>query len=218
MSDLPSSFLKGSAKEEVKKSFYSSTSSELEKAEEKIEKDIKKGGDSSLTLFLSILAIVLSLINLYATFFVEKPLSPSQKQALIEISKELRALQNKEITMSAPASTNLVIDSTYPIKDIFPPTFNIPVEFSIPIDSQLVGINTITNQPFVLKVKENLSAKSIIPISSASAFGDSIIRINKTIPVEARFTSVVKVRTAYGTELNNIIDKLEKLAGASSVE
>ncbi|MCX8198234.1 MAG: hypothetical protein N3F07_03530 [Candidatus Micrarchaeota archaeon] len=172
--------------------------------------------DSSAALFIAILALGISLVSLYGVFFAEKPLGASQKEALLGIAKDLRSLQAKEISLSAPVSTSLAINQSYPIKEVFPETFEIPLEFSIPVDTQLVAVST-TGQPVVFKVQESIPVKVKIPISSASAFGSHSIKLNKTIPVDVRLTSTVKIKAAYGTELNNIIDRLEAIAGGTSV-
>lgn len=172
--------------------------------------------DSSAVLFIAILAFGISIVSLYGVFFAERPLSASQREALAGITEELKSLQNRDITLTAPVSTSVNLDKSYPIKEMFPPTFDIPIEFSIPVDTQLIAVST-TGQPVAFRVQESIPIKAVIPISSASAFGNNTIRINKSIPVEAKFSSTVKIRAAYGTELNNIIDQLDKLSGGTSV-
>jgi hypothetical protein len=172
--------------------------------------------DSSAVLFIAILSLGISIVSLYGVFFAERPLSASQREALIGISAELKSLQTRDITLSAPVSTAVTLDKSYPIKEMFPATFDIPIEFSIPVDTQLIAVST-TGQPVAFRVQESIPIKAVIPISSAQAFGNNTIRINKTMPVDAKFTSTVKIRAAYGTELNNIIDRLDALSGAASV-
>ncbi|MCX8175569.1 MAG: hypothetical protein N3E51_05180 [Candidatus Micrarchaeota archaeon] len=167
--------------------------------------------ESSLPLLLSGLALLIALIAFYGAFLSDKPLSPAQKAALRGIADDLRALQNRDITLSAPVSTTISLDRSYPIADLFPTYFEIPLSFEIPIDTQLVGIST-TGQPVSFRVQETVPIKAKIPISSTQAFGTETIRIKKEMPVEAKFSSTVKVRAAYGQELNGIIDKLEELA------
>lgn len=169
-------------------------------------------GDSNAAIFLGILALAISLASFYGAFFAERPLGPLQKAALVGIADDLRALQNRDITLSAPVQTTVELDKSYPIKDMFPSEFEIPLEFSIPIDTQLLAVST-TGQPVSFHVQESVPIKAVIPISSAKAFGNSTVLIRKTIPVETKFSSSVKVRAAYGTELNDIIDRLETVAG-----
>ena len=170
------------------------------------------GEESSPAIYVAVLALLLAFASIYLFLFTERPLSPAQKTVLMGIAKDLRTLQDREIQLSAPVATTIELNRSYPISELFPPEFDIPIDFSIPVDTQLVGVST-TGAPVSFHVKEDVPIKAIIPISSATAFGNKTIRIQKTLPVEAKFTSIVKIKTAYGTDLNNMIDKLEALAG-----
>ncbi len=172
----------------------------------------QRGSSSNAVMVVVALALVLSLASFYGTFFMEKPLSASQKEHLLGIADDLRALQNREIVMSAPVSTTISLDRSYPIKDLFPPEFNMPLSFKIPIDTQLVGLGS-TGQPVAFRVQEEVPIEVTVPITSATAFGNNTIQIKKELPVEAKFTSSIKIRAAYGQDLNKIIDKLEAAAG-----
>jgi hypothetical protein len=165
----------------------------------------------SITMIVAVIALALSLASAYGTFVMEKPLTQAQKAALTGIADDLRTLQNRDIVMSAPVSTTISLDKSYPIKDMFPPEFEIPLTFSIPIDTQLVGLGT-TGQPVQFRVQDEVPISVKVPISSAEAFGSNTIRIKKDLPVEARFTSSIKIRAAYGQDLNKIIDKLDAIA------
>ncbi len=167
---------------------------------------------SSLPLMLALIALIVSLACLYATFFADRPMSPSQKAQLLGIADSLRSLQNREIQMSAPLQTFVYINATYPIKDMFPLTFDMPLDFEIPIDTQMVAVST-TGQPVAFRVQENVPIKVRIPINSARAFGNSTVQITKSLPLQTTWSSDIKVRAAYGQDLNSIIDKLETMAG-----
>ena len=169
------------------------------------------GGGSNAIAIVAILALALALASAYGTFFMEKPLSSAQKAQLMGIADDLRTLQNRDIVMTAPVSTTISLNKSYPIKDLFPSEFDIPLAFSIPIDTELVGLSS-TGQPVRFKVQEEVPINATIPISSASAFGNSSIQIQKELPVEAQFTSSIKIRAAYGQDLNNMIDKIESIA------
>lgn len=164
-----------------------------------------------MLVYLGVLAFFLSLLSVYGVYFAERPLSPAQKEALMGVAEDLRALQNRDITLSAPVETTISLDRSYPIKDLFPEEFSIPLEFNIPIDTQMIAVGS-NGQPASFRVQESVPIKATIPIQSSKAFGESTIRIQKELPVEATFTSTVKVRAAYGQDLNKIIDKLETLA------
>jgi hypothetical protein len=169
------------------------------------------GGGGNITTIVAVLALALALASAYGTFFMEKPLSAGQRAQLMGIADDLRTLQTRDIVMTAPVSTTISLNKSYPIKDLFPAEFEIPLSFNIPIDTELVGLSS-TGQPVRFKVQEQVPIQATIPISSASAFGTSSILIRKELPVEAKFTSSIKIRAAYGQDLNNIIDKLESVA------
>jgi hypothetical protein len=174
--------------------------------------EAQAGGVSNSVLVVVALALVLSLASFYGTFFMERPLSEAQKETLLGIADDLRTLQNRDIVMSAPVSTTITLDRSYPIKDLFPPEFDMPLTFKIPIDTQLVGLGP-TGQPVAFRVQEEVPISVTIPITSAVAFGNNTIQIKKEMPVEAKFTSAIKIKAAYGQDINNIIDKLEAAAG-----
>jgi hypothetical protein len=163
-------------------------------------------------MIVALLALALALISVYGSYFMDRPLSDAQKGQLMGIAEDLRTLQNRDIVMTAPVSTTISLDRSYPIKDLFPPQFDIPLSFYIPIDTQLVGLSS-TGQPVSFRVQEEVPITATIPITSAKAFGNNTIQIKKELPVEAKFTSAIKIRAAYGQDLNNIIDKLEAVAG-----
>ena len=170
-----------------------------------------QGGASTITMIVAVLALALALMSVYGTYFTEKPLSASQKTQLLGIAEDLRTLQNRDIVMTAPVSTTISLDRSYPIKDLFPAEFDIPLSFIIPIDTSLVGLSG-TGQPVQFRVQEEVPIQATIPISSAKAFGNNTIQIKKELPVEAKFPSAISIRAAYGQDLNNIIDKLEAVA------
>ncbi len=178
----------------------------------KREQHSPQESDSNLPLILAAVSLLVSLLCLYGVFLAERPLSISQKEQLAGIANDLRALQNREIQMTAPLQTTIRLNKSYPIRDMFPDTFELPLEFEIPIDTQMVAVST-TGQPVAFRVQENVPIKVRIPISSAKAFGNNSVQINKEMPLEAVWSSSIKVRAAYGQDLNGIIDKLDALAG-----
>jgi len=168
-----------------------------------------------MPMILSVIALVIALIAAYGAFMADRPLSAGQKEQIASIANDLRAFQERDITMTAPLQTSIYLNKTYPIRDMFPETFEIPLDFEIPIDTQLVAMST-TGQPVAFRVQENVPIKVRIPIKSAKAFGNNTIQIRKEMPLETTWSSSIKVRAAYGQDLNNIIDKLDSLAGGKS--
>lgn len=172
-----------------------------------------QGGDSNLSLptILAGVALLLSLISFYGVFMMDHPLSASQKTQLLGIASDLRSLQERDITMSAPVQTTIVLNKSYPMKDLFPSTFEIPLEFILPIDTNLLAIGP-NGQPFSAHIQENVPIKVSVPITSETAFGDASIKLQKELPVDAQFTTSVKIGSTYGQEMNSVIEKLESLA------
>ena len=203
-SNLPSSFSRGGQKP------YSPQ--EARPAPPSVPEVAQQGGASNTVMIVAVLALALALLSVYGAYFMERPLSPAQKAQLMGIAEDLRTLQNRDIVMTAPVSTTITLNRSYPIKDLFPTEFEIPLSFIIPIDTQLVGLSG-TGQPVQFRVQEEVPIQATIPISSSKAFGNNTIQIKKELPVEAKFTSAIKIRAAYGQDLNNIIDKLEAVAG-----
>jgi len=204
-SNLPSSFSRGGPKP------YNPSDEKYSPPAQQASEAPQAGGASTTTMIVAVLALALALVSVYGTFFMEKPLSPAQKEQLLGIAEDLRTLQNRNIVMSAPVSTTITLDRSYPIKDLFPAEFNMPLSFNIPIDTQLVGLSS-TGQPVQFRVQEQVPIEVVVPISSATAFGNNTIQIKKELPVEAKFTSSINIRAAYGQDMNNIIDKLEAIA------
>jgi hypothetical protein len=168
--------------------------------------------DTAPFMFLSIIALLISLASFYGAFYAEHPLSPAQKAALAGIADDLRSLQNQDVTLAAPVSGTLHLDQAYPASQMFPDTFTITADFNIPVDTEIVAVSA-TGQPVQFRMQENIPVNATIPISSAKAFGNQTIRISKDFPVDARFSSSIKVRAAYGSQLNSIIDRLDNLTG-----
>jgi len=171
--------------------------------------------DNGMPMILSVIALVIALIAAYGAFMADRPLSLGQREQIASIADDIRALQEREITMTAPLETTIYLNKTYPVRDMFPETFEIPLDFEIPIDTQLVAMST-TGQPVAFRVQENVPIKVRIPIKSAKAFGNNTIQITKEMPLETTWSSSIRVRAAYGQDLNKIIDKLDALAGVNS--
>lgn len=167
---------------------------------------------SSIPLILAGAALLLSLVSVYGVFFMDRPIGPVQKAELLGIASDLRSLQERDITMSVPVDTTVVLNKSYPLKDVFPSTFELPLEFEIPLDTNLLAIGP-NGQPFSARIQENIPIRVKVPISSEQAFGATALTFKKELPVEARFSSSVKIGATYGQELGSIVARLEKLAG-----
>ena len=207
-SNLPSSY--GSSPTQQQPQFAPPPSTEYKPQMPEMPK-LPSGG-SSLSTMIAAVALVLSLISIYGVFFMEHPLSASQKAEIKGISDDLRSLQQRDITMSVPVQTTIVLNKSYPMKDLFPSTFEIPLAFDLPIDTNLLAIGP-NGQPFSAHIQENVPIKVSVPITSDTAFGTASITLQKELPVDAQFTSSVTIGNTYSQEMSGMIDKLDKLAG-----
>src|SRR3989344_65194 len=167
---------------------------------------------SNIPTILAAVALLLSLVSLYGVFFMDHPIGPMQKAELLGIASDLRSLEQRDITMTAPVTTTILMNKSYPLKDVFPATFEIPLEFEIPLDTNLLAIGP-NGQPFSARIQESIPVKVVVPISSEQAFGATAISFKKELPVDATFSTSVKIGATYGQELGSIVERLENLAG-----
>ena len=214
-SNLPSSFSRGATASSVPAPHVPAQQAASLQSPRPEPQQAGSSAWGNLPMILAVVALALGLVSAYGAFFMDRPLSAAQKEQLAGIADDLRLLQNRQIQMSAPMQATVYINQSYPIKDMFPGTFDMPLSFNIPIDTQLIAVST-TGQPVAFRVQENVPIKVDIPIQSAAAFGNSTITIQKDMPVEAVWSSNINVRAAYGQELNGIIDSLDAMAGSGS--
>lgn len=200
-SSLPSSFGKGVPTRDIAPPHSVESHPEMPKVEA-----------SSYPLIIASVALILALASLYGVFFMDRPLGANQKAQILGIASDLRTLGQRDITMSMPVETTIRLNKSYPLKDAFPATFEIPLEFEIPIDTNLLAIGP-NGQPFSARIQESIPIRIKVPVSSEQAFGSTAISFNKELPVDATFSTSVKIGATYGQELDAVIEKLEKLAG-----
>lgn len=167
-------------------------------------------GKPNFAAFLSILALLLSLTSIYLTLTSQKGLDSEDRYALMQIASDLRTIQQKEIVMTSPLKTTVVVDEAFPLSDIMPGSFNIELDETVPLDSQITATSN-TGQIVTLNVIDDLRIKTTVPVDS-SKLEDVQVHINKEIPIDTRFSATLKVNTVYGQEFNNIINKLEAMA------
>jgi hypothetical protein len=172
------------------------------------------GGFGGLSILIAIIALGISVYSLYATYTADTSLSASQKEQIAGISNDLKALQNKDIALYAPVQTKLRLNKSYPIRDLFPATFNMPLEFALPIDTEVVGISS-SGQPVRFKLQESVPIKTVISVNSSKAFANGSIKMDSDLPVNVELYTSVKIRSFYREELNSIIDRLDGLSGGT---
>jgi len=159
--------------------------------------------------FIAILALIVAVASLFFAFS-QAGLSEQDRIDLRAIAQNLRDIQQKEIVMTSPLRTTVVVDESFPITDIFPKDFALEIDQDVPVDSQLTAYSN-TGQVVTLNIADDLRIKSKIPIASQSLEGVNV-RINKEIPIDTRFSATLKVNVVYGKELNEIINKLEQIS------
>ncbi|PIT85039.1 hypothetical protein COU37_00785 [Candidatus Micrarchaeota archaeon CG10_big_fil_rev_8_21_14_0_10_45_29] len=165
----------------------------------------------SLSTVLVIVAVLLSLLSLYISISAPRGLGDADRAELMAIADDLRAIQQKEIVMSSPLRTTVVIDKTFPIIDILPDGFSLKIDGKIPVNTNVLA-KTSTGQVLNLKIEDDIELNSEVPIDSKKAMQGVMVNINKEIPIETQFSATLKVSAVYGKELNDMISRVENLA------
>ncbi len=218
-SKVPSGLMAGKSRDEMKaekesgkeeaKSGISSTPGALE----------MQGGEaaamSKLPLVLGIIALLLSATALFVSVTSQHGLSASDRSTLKDVTADLRAIQNKEITLTSPLHTTVVIEKSFPIADVLPDSFSVPLTADIPIDTTVTAQSN-TGQVVPLHIKDNFRINASIPMDVNKSYGNVQININKEIPIETQFSATLKVSAVYGQELNDMIEKLDKLSSGGN--
>jgi hypothetical protein len=205
MASLPSSYIQSGAK---------APQFHAQEQGQGTASDRGSGGYGSLPMLIAIVALGISVVSLYMSYNSDRSLSVSQKEQIAGIANDLKTLQNKDVTLYAPVQTTMRINKSYPIKSLFPATFNMPLEFSIPLDTEVVGVSG-TGQPVRFKLEESVPVKTVVSVSSSKAFGNNTIKMDTDLPVDVELYTTVKIRSVYREEINSIIDKLEALSGGT---
>ncbi|MFH1094863.1 MAG: hypothetical protein V1728_01460 [Candidatus Micrarchaeota archaeon] len=216
-SKLPSGLMAGKSREEME------GAKEPKKEEAKSASDkasLESAGAeaaamSKLPLVLGLVALLLSAAALFVSVTSVKGLSASDRAVLKDVTADLRAIQNKEITMTSPLRTTVVIDKTFPIADVLPDSFSVPLTADVPIDTTVTAQSN-TGQLVPLHIKDNFKVNASIPIDVAKSYGNVMVSINKEIPIETQFSATLKVSAVYGKELNDMIEKLDRLSSSGN--
>jgi hypothetical protein len=167
---------------------------------------------SFVPIILSILALLLAISAIYISMNTSRPLDASEKAELAKMAESLRSIQSSDISFSVPIKTTVSVDRSIPFSEMFPPGFSVPLQFSVPIKGNVVAVAPDSNTIVSYYIDDEIPVNISVPIDTATAFAGKSIRINKDIPIESRFTVPVNIKAAYGSELNDIIDSLDKLS------
>jgi len=173
--------------------------------EEKAGGGSVKGGRTEI---LAGLAFIISLAALAFVLLSSGGMDASEKAELRAIAADLRAISAKDIVVSSPIQTTVKIDEEIPISEIFPSDFSVPLAFNLQLPKQVTAISS-TGQAAVFTFDKT------IPISQAARIDVSsskdTIKINREIPVNTQVRVAVRVGDAYGSEFEDIIERMEKL-------
>lgn len=162
-------------------------------------------------LILAVLALLLAGASLYLSLSNASGLGANERAQLRAITSDLRAIQEKQITLSSPLRTTVFVEKTFPVSDILPDHFNIPLDFTYPINASLTAQSN-TGQIVPLRVDDTLKVHTSVPIDVNKAMSGVKVTINKEIPIDTRFSVDLKVSAVYGKELNDLINRLDALS------
>ena len=172
-------------------------------------------GGSSLPLILSIIALLLGATSLYLSLSKSsagQSLTASDRDSIRSIAADMRAMQKKEFTLSSQDTQTIVkIEKSFPLSDILPDDYSIPVTMSIPLQASVSAISP-NGQVVPLRVSENLTIRTQIPLNiSKSDAANLMVNINQEVPVSTRIRGTIPISTVFPSEFNSIITKLEIL-------
>jgi len=169
---------------------------------------------SSLPLILSIVALLLAASALF--FSVSKTSEPviSQvdRESLRAIASDLRQMQKKEFTLSSQDTQTVVkIEKSFPLSDILPDDFSVPISFSIPLQAQVQAIST-SGQVVPLRISENITVRAQVPFNLSKAdSAEMMVHVNQDMPVSTRIRGTIPISVVFPSEFNSIITKLEAM-------
>lgn len=166
---------------------------------------------SQNTGIISFLALLFAVISLFMSISGASGISSSDKAELGKVAQSLREIQQKEIVLTSPLKTTVVVEDSFPITDILPSDFTLYIDETIPIDSQIIGRSN-TGQSVTFNIVDDLRVRSEVPIDTQKSLAGVNVNINREVPIETRFSATLKVNAVYGKELNDIINRLETIA------
>lgn len=169
---------------------------------------------SSLPLILSIVALLLAASALFFSLSKtsEPVISLADRESIRAIAADLREMQKKEFTLSSQDTKTVVkIEKSFPLSDVLPEDFSVPITFSIPLQAQVQAISA-NGQVVPLRINENLTIRAQVPFNLSKAdSADMMVSINQDMPVSTRIRGSIPISTVFPSEFNSIITKLEEL-------
>ena len=143
---------------------------------------------SMLPLVLSIIALLLGATSLYLTLNNSQNagISAADRAVLGGMANDLRALQQKEFTAASPdLQTTVSVEKSFPLSDIMPPNFAIPLSMDIPIQGNVIATSG-TGQAVSLHLNDTLHLRASVPVDMTNATSGIMVNINKDVPITTR--------------------------------
>lgn len=171
-------------------------------------------GASSLPLILSIIALLLGATSLYISMNNSSGagITATDRTQLAGIAQDLRSLQQKEFSATSPDLQTVVsVEKSFPLSDILPQTFYLPLSLNIPVQGMVSGISA-NGQVATFRVNDTLQLRASVPVDMTNATKSIMVNINKEIPITTRIRSSFKISMVFGDELNSIIQRLEAMS------
>ncbi len=172
----------------------------------------KSSGSGSKADMLAAAAFVLALVSLAISILGAGGIGGGNVKAeLAGISADLKAMQVKDMVLSAPIRTTVSIDEEIPLNEVFPPTFRIPITFNLKLPEKVTAVST-TGQVSEFKFGQTVPISQDVFIDTKSSAGVGV-KIQKEIPIDTNVQASIKVKDVYGSELEDIIERLDRIAG-----
>lgn len=171
------------------------------------------GGGSVALWAIALISLLLSASALFIAINGQSSLSASTRADLREMADDLRAIQQKDITLSSPLKATAYVEQSFPASDIFPSKFDMPLEGQIVLD-QRIEAHTANGNVVPLFLNSTIPLSFTVPVESNKSLSSVRLTIKKEVPIDTRLSATMKVQAVYGKELNGIIDKLEKMSEA----
>ncbi len=178
--------------------------------------DNSGSGGSSLPLILSIIALLLGAASLYISLNNTSGagISAGDRAQLMGIAQDLRLLQQKQFSATSPDLQTVVsVEKSFPLSDILPTTFYVPLSMNIPIQGMVTGVSA-NGQVATFRVNDTLQLRANVPVDMTNSTRSIIVNINKDIPITTRIRSSFQISMVFGDELNSIIQRLETIGAA----
>ncbi len=155
---------------------------------------------------LSIIAIILSILAI----FLVLTSSGIDKTELKGIASDLRALNNKQVSITVPIKSDLYFNNAIPSNQLFKGSQIVPVYFEIPINQTMKGKDIRTGIPVEVQIQENVIVQGDIIIDLSTS--NISLELNEPAKAVGNTTSIVTVKDVYGMEISSIADRLDKLS------